>query len=261
MNAAFWRGILAAAVVTVWGGAVAWSQGIVEGGVIAEVFAPQGQKGQPYTCTRKITTVQKLFDGTTITRTTTSREARDSEGRTMQETKQMMGEMGEGALEFVHTSVMDPAKRVWIVWQSPSKVVNLIHLPDPAERTAVPRPATPRVPVQPNPQTAGQARQRPQTHTERLEGKMVAGLYAEGTRTTTTIPVGMMGNDRPLVTVREIWRSRELGLIVLTTNDDPRSGVETNEVTELDRGEPDPKLFQVPDGYTVKEQKQGLEDQ
>src|ERR1700732_2542610 len=38
---------------------------------------------KPYSATVKTTVVQKLVDGTTITRVDTTKEARDSEGRTM----------------------------------------------------------------------------------------------------------------------------------------------------------------------------------
>jgi hypothetical protein len=40
----------------------------------------------------------------------------------------------------------------------------------------------------------------------------------------------------------------------MTVNDDPRTGVRTMETTELDQSEPDPALFQAPEGYTVRDQ-------
>ena len=36
--------------------------------------------------------------------------------------------------------------------------------------------------------------------------------------------------------------------------DDPRYGLRTEEVTQLDRAEPDPALFRIPAGYTIREQ-------
>jgi hypothetical protein len=69
-----------------------------------------------------------------------------------------------------------------------------------------------------------------------------------------TIPEGAEGNDRPMTTVSETWRSPDLNINLLTVNEDPRSGTRTNEVTDLDRAEPDPGVFQVPDGYTLKDQ-------
>jgi hypothetical protein len=64
----------------------------------------------------------------------------------------------------------------------------------------------------------------------------------------------MVGNDQPLVTVSEIWTSPDLKLVVLNTTDDPRTGLRTEELTDLNRSEPDPAVFQVPAGYAIKEQ-------
>ena len=92
---------------------------------------------------------------------------------------------------------------------------------------------------------------------EKLGAKPIAGVYAEGTRTTTTYPVGYFGNDQPLVVVMERWMSPDLRMEVMSTTDDPRTGVRTVELTDIERGEPDAGLFQVPAGYTVKEQNPG----
>ena len=95
---------------------------------------------------------------------------------------------------------------------------------------------------------------RPSRQTEKLGSKTIAGVYAEGTRVTTTYPVGSLGNDRPIVNVRETWTSPDLRLVVLSTDEDPRTGKQTTEVINLDHGEPDPALFQVPEGYTIRDQ-------
>jgi hypothetical protein len=57
--------------------------------------------------------------------------------------------------------------------------------------------------------------------------------------------------------VNESWRSPELNIILLSVHEDPRTGTRTAEVTDLDRAEPDPSVFQVPEGYTVKDQNPG----
>ncbi len=50
------------------------------------------------------------------------------------------------------------------------------------------------------------------------------GVMAEGTRTTTVIPAGQIGNDRDLQIVSERWYSPDLKEWVLTKNSDPRTG-------------------------------------
>jgi hypothetical protein len=79
------------------------------------------------------------------------------------------------------------------------------------------------------------------------------GVEAKGTRTTRVIPAGREGNDQPITVVHENWISPELRITVMSINDDPRTGTSTMELTDIERGEPDAGLFQVPEGYTVKD--------
>src|SRR5262245_46303129 len=88
---------------------------------------------------------------------------------------------------------------------------------------------------------------------ESLGTQSIEGVMAEGTRMTLTIPAGKTGNDRPIVTVNERWYSPELQTVVLTKNSDPRMGETTYRLTNINRSEPDPSLFQVPADYTVDE--------
>jgi hypothetical protein len=48
-----------------------------------------------------------------------------------------------------------------------------------------------------------------------------------------------------------------MNILLLSAREDPRTGTRTTEVTDLDRGEPDASVFQVPEGYTVKEPNPG----
>lgn len=94
----------------------------------------------------------------------------------------------------------------------------------------------------------------PQEKTEDLGTKYISGLTCTGLRITETIPPGTQGNDKAITVTREQWFSPELGIAVLWITDDPRSGVDTREILGLDRGEPDPSLFQIPDGYWIRGQ-------
>jgi hypothetical protein len=78
-------------------------------------------------------------------------------------------------------------------------------------------------------------------------------LQAEGTRITTTIPAGDIGNEQPIQIVDERWYSPELQVVVMTRHSDPRFGETTYRLTNIQRGEPSASLFQVPSDYTVKE--------
>jgi hypothetical protein len=85
-----------------------------------------------------------------------------------------------------------------------------------------------------------------------LSPKTIAGDSATGVKLTTTIPAGAEGNDKPLVSTRELWTSADLKIPLLEISDSPREGFHKMEVTSLTQGSPDVTLFQVPANYTLK---------
>jgi TonB family protein len=90
---------------------------------------------------------------------------------------------------------------------------------------------------------------------ESLGKQTIEGVEAEGTRTTTTFPAGMMGNERPINIVSERWYSPELQTVVLSKHSDPRFGETTYRLTNINRSEPARTLFEVPSDYNVKERR------
>jgi hypothetical protein len=91
--------------------------------------------------------------------------------------------------------------------------------------------------------------------TESLGKQEMEGVDADGTRTTMEIPVGQIGNDRPLQIVHERWESAELHVTILEKHSDPMAGNTVERLTSVQRGEPDPALFEVPAGYQVESAK------
>jgi len=87
------------------------------------------------------------------------------------------------------------------------------------------------------------------TKTEDLGEQSIEGVSAKGTRTITTIPAGAIGNERPIETIYEKWYSDELQMVVFSKSSDPRFGEQTYRLTNINRSEPDPALFQPPPGY------------
>lgn len=88
------------------------------------------------------------------------------------------------------------------------------------------------------------------TRTEDLGAQTMEGVEVTGTRTTTTIPAGAIGNERPIEIVYEKWYSPELKVTVMSRHSDPRFGEQTYRLTNINRSEPDPSLFSV-NGYRV----------
>jgi TonB family protein len=92
-----------------------------------------------------------------------------------------------------------------------------------------------------------------ETKNESLGTQVIEGVAAEGTRITHTIPAGSIDNERPIEIIYERWYSQELQLDILVKSVDPRSGESTQHLTNINRGEPDATLFQIPSDYTVQE--------
>jgi hypothetical protein len=79
--------------------------------------------------------------------------------------------------------------------------------------------------------------------------KEIDGLKASGERTSWTIEAGKVGNEKPIVIVRDVWTSPDLMLTLQSRLADPRVGETTYRLANLKRGEPDAALMRVPADY------------
>jgi len=93
------------------------------------------------------------------------------------------------------------------------------------------------------------AKRNPNDIIEDLGMMTVNGVPARGTRITTVIPVGAIGNDREFRSVDERWYSSDLNMMVKSVSTDPRFGTTTREMTNISRANPDRSLFEVPSDY------------
>lgn len=76
----------------------------------------------------------------------------------------------------------------------------------------------------------------------------ISGVLCRGTRVTLTIPAMDKKND--IHVFRERWYSDDLQALVESVDVDPRFGMSTYELKDIKRGEPDPSVFKLPEGYT-----------
>jgi hypothetical protein len=95
------------------------------------------------------------------------------------------------------------------------------------------------------------------TSSENLGDQNINGILATGTRMTTTIPAGKMGNDKPIAVTSERWYSSDLKATVMTKHTDPWAGELKTEFTNVNTSEPDPFLFKVPSDYKILDDKAG----
>ncbi len=92
----------------------------------------------------------------------------------------------------------------------------------------------------------------PKAAVEDLGIQLINGVRAQGTRSTITIPVGQIGNDREIKVVSERWFSADLGMLIRSSNNDPRFGETTYEMSNILQGAQDPTLFQIPSDFSTK---------
>jgi len=221
---------------------------------------------QPYTAEFKITTVRTLGNGTTITRQETEIDALDSHGRHLRSVTEETPALGREPGTSVN--VNDPDGGTQSQWDSRTKKAHVTILPPQEQRQGCwandtgnlrmswnegPRPGAPVNPAAALPGGGVMApapRHKPEV--EELGTTTIQGVEARGRRMTTTIPAGEAGNDQPLVTVAEYWSSPQIGLTLRESSDSPRTGKRTRELVNLNLSEPDPSLFQPPEGYEVK---------
>ena len=92
-----------------------------------------------------------------------------------------------------------------------------------------------------------------ETTREELGNQTIEGVIANGSRSTTVIPAGAIGNLQPIKIVSEQWMANDLKVLVLTRFSDPRTGETTYKLQNIVRAEPDRSLFSPPPDYTVKD--------
>ena len=86
------------------------------------------------------------------------------------------------------------------------------------------------------------------TKAEDLGVSDMQGLPVHGVREVQTIP-GETGENKEIVITDEYWYSEDLRINMMIRHNDPRKGTVTMTVTQVTRTEPDPALFEIPEGY------------
>jgi len=207
------------------------------------------QQKHPYTATVHITNERHLYDGNVIRSEATLHESRDSAGRTRSES--VIGcDVGDDGRMVPRLQIMvsDSAAKTtesWAESSSSNRTAQLSHW-------AVPEPLSKEEMAREIARSKAQRAAYP-THTEKLGTRTIAGLLAEGTRTTRTTPPGTIGNVLAITAVEEVWVSREYGVMLLRTSDNPLNSHQSFEVTDIILAEPDASLFSPPANYSISD--------
>ena len=230
------------------GNVVYQTAGPVTAGAIG-AFAWSGSatpvQGAPYSATITNESIQTLADGNRIVQTSTGTTARDSEGRTRQETE----------LPAIGNLSAENAPRLAFVQDPIAQTSYTLNL---TEKTAQKMPAPPLPPGGGLSTSAGMTKMRTlhtdvaaapapeavaamgpppgavfvekhlsisdagQSNTEELGTETMEGLLVTGVRATRTIPAGEIGNERAMTIVTEVWTSPDLKTAIYSKRTDPR---------------------------------------
>ncbi len=215
--------------------------------------------GAPYTANATTETTQTLGDGNHIVKRTTTFLARDSEGRTRREESfPQVGNLEANASKSV--MINDPVAHVeYFVQPGAAGKENSVFLnvEDYKENRLVRHrieenkdklQALSRAMVISRSGLAAEGGEDAgETKHESLGTQVMEGMPVAGVRDTRTIPAGAIGNEKPIVITSEVWTSPDLQVVVFSRRNDPRFGETVYKLTDVNRSEPDPALFQLPE--------------
>src|SRR5262245_49475042 len=193
-------------------------------------FSGKVVKHRPYSAETFTESTRMLSNGTMLTRRTTGRVYRDSEGRTRRELS------GTTAGPFATSG--DTQRMIFINDPVARHSSHILPDSDTVQTRTIP-PAN-------NDASSETEVSSENSRTEFLGKQLIEGFEAEGTRTTILIPTGRIGNDKPLEIVHEQWYSPELQTMLLSKHSDPRWGETVYRLKNIDRLAPDPSLFNLP---------------
>ena len=213
-----------------------------------EMHAGKVVTGAPYTAVGITETAQTLADGTTINRKIQTNIFRDGQGRVRRETTlPVIGPLVANGKSNPFILIEDPVASTAFILHPDTKIAD--QLPGPRRDVKG---------------TGGALQDRVETHIQQeiadgtlkkedLGTQTFNGISAQGTRYTRTIPVGQIGNDKPITIVNETWYSADLQVVVKSTRTDPRFGSTTYTLTNIQRQDSAATLFAVPSDYTVRQ--------
>jgi hypothetical protein len=230
-------------------------------------------KGAPFCAAVTTEHTQSFADGNRIHTTENSNICRDSEGRTRREASLNLLGAGPEASAPKLITILDPVAGVHYMLDSENKVAHKMTPPPPGSAPDRGLPKGRQAFIMRSAggaegpgfstninmmyKKAGQNSNEPAPATENLGDQTINGIHATGTRISTTIPSGKMGNDKPIVVTSERWYSPDLKATVMTKHDDPWAGELETQFTNVNSSEPDPSLFTVPSDYKVVDDKDG----
>lgn len=207
--------------------------------------------GAPFSAVAVSETTQTLSDGNHITRKTQTNLFRDSQGRFRKEvTLPAIGPLAASGKPKSFFFINDPVAGTNFILHSDTKTAEQLGKMFSKRKGAMK--GAMREKMQGNFDARTQEDiANGSLKKEDLGTQTIAGVIAQGTRITKTIPAGQIGNEKPILIVHETWYSNDLQMVVKSTRSNPWSGETTYALTNIQRSEPAASLFVVPSDYSV----------
>jgi TonB family protein len=216
---------------------VSWSQEIPQQPILPHVngifVAPV--PGAPFSATVEFVSQQKLPDGSVIVLKTQNHIARDSAGRTHNETRKFVAPSYNGEFPLTDIHLYDPQTKL------DTHLDPLTLIARQTRKTRPPEPNAQSVP-DPNPKVLAS----PVKHVKDLGSRDFEGISLQGTRQS--------GADGSFT---DYWYSPRFSIYMGRTHENA-AWKQTVEITEFHAQEPDPSEFVIPAEYKVVEQKEKL---
>ena len=235
-------------------------------------------KGAPF-CAAVVTEhTQSLADGNRIHTNDSSTLCRDSEGRTRRDAGLNLLGAGQETSAPKLVTIVDPVAGVRYLLDAENKIAQKMPLMSEVRTIDADVPASGHAPGERKQVMIYQRSGGPggdlmvndvmvkklgpdsgenAPSSENLGDQTMDGIHATGTRITTIIAAGKMGNEKPITVTSERWYSPELKVTVMTKHNDPWAGELKTELKNVNASEPDASLFTVPADYKVIDEKDG----
>ncbi|HKD79326.1 MAG TPA: hypothetical protein VKH81_06495 [Candidatus Angelobacter sp.] len=199
--------------------------------------------GAPFSAEVVRQSTQLLPDGSRTMVETRGKMFRDAAGRTRVESEIVSG-AGSATRHFI--TIVDPGQQLSIVLDVEARTGAIFHLP------AAPVLSQKQLKLVAAAQAHRTAANRSIAASEDLGTMTIEGFSVTGTRSTHPAEAGAAGGKAG-VAITESWFSPDLKVQLLGITQLPQAVTQTTRLTNIVSGAPEPALFQVPAGYTVKD--------
>ena len=195
----------------------------------------------PFSANVSLQWTRQTSDGATVVLKNQRLVARDSQGHVFEERRRFVPADSNFQSLLFQQDYVDPSRHTRTVCFPSNKVCDVYNFFAPLNDATLP--AGP----------IGDGKRS--LNRENLGTDEIDGLMTVGTRESITTNSGVAGNDREVVSTKEFWYSPKLGINLVVKRFDPLQGTQVFTVSNISFAEPDARLFILPSGFKVTDQR------